>query len=110
MWWKQKELFAIQPTTAYARTGDPETSQDAARKIKFTKTEQAVLEVFTSRPSKSMTSLCVARILQVDPWSVSPRFKPLEDKGVIERCGKMMVVNSNGNPASLTAWKYRVRT
>ena len=116
----QGELFGTQPkkpaepkpkTEAYARSDDPETSQDAARKISFTNTEQIVLNCFLEFPQRLMTSLCITRLLEArgdnQAWSVSPRLAPLERKGMIERCGKMTVVNSNGNPAALTAWRLR---
>jgi hypothetical protein len=111
----QDDLFAPRKpkpqTEAYARWDDPDTSEEAARKISFTDTEQIVLEVFQQYPGRLFTSLCITRLLadrgDNQAWSVSPRLAPLERKGAIERCGKMTVINSNGNPAALTAWRLR---
>jgi Mn-dependent DtxR family transcriptional regulator len=93
-------------SSAYARHSDPDTSHEAAHKMSFTDKEQMVYAAL-AETGVPMTSLCVARALDVDPWSVSPRFKPLEDKGAIERCGKLTVLNSSGNIAALTAWRIR---
>lgn len=91
-------------TEAYARHTDPDTSHTAARKISYTASERMVYAAL-AETGVPMTSLCIARHLDIDPWSVSPRLKPLETKGVVERCGKKTVRNSNDNIASLTAWR-----
>ena len=94
-------------TTSYARSTDPETSHEAARKISFSKMEQTVYDVL-AETGERMTSLCITRYLDRHgdnrAWSVSPRLRPLEEKGAIKRDGKMTVENSNGRDAKLTAW------
>lgn len=95
-------------TTSYARSSDPETSHEAADKISLSNMEQVVYDVL-AETGERMTSLCITRYLEDRrgdnrAWSVSPRLRPLEEKGAIKRDGKMTVENSNGRDAKLTAW------
>ena len=96
-------------TDAYARPFDPATSHEAAEKMQFTNKEKIVYDVLVAT-GVPMTSLCIMRYLKSQyggdafAWSVSPRLKPLERKGLIRRAGRKLVLNSSGNPAELTAW------
>jgi hypothetical protein len=107
----QPDLFG---SDAYVRHSDPQTSVDAARKVRFSNKEAMVLAVLKATGTW-MTSLCIARYLEEAArthgdhigWSVSPRLAPLERKGAVERGNPMTVVNSSGNPASLTAWRAK---
>jgi hypothetical protein len=107
----QFDLFgnnSSQPTEAYARKDDPNTSKRAARKISYTRTEREVYNVLKETKVR-MTSLCIMRYLQKAKggeivWSVSPRLAPLWRKGAILKAGEMTVLGSNGKPSTLQAW------
>jgi hypothetical protein len=92
-------------TDAYARSSDPKPSHEAAERVSATALESEVYK--TLRHDMLMTSLDVSRITGIPIWSISPRFKPLERKGLIERVGTMVVLNSNGRPRKLTAWRVK---
>jgi hypothetical protein len=100
------------PTEAYARSDDPSTSKDAARKVALSNRERMVFSAMCAMAPR-VTTLCITRYLQSQMaeggdnlgWSVSPRMVHLERKGLIERDGKMTVINSSGNPAPLGAWR-----
>lgn len=93
-------------TEAHARDSDPETSHEAAHKIMYTNMEDKVYRVICET-GVPVTCLCISRYGHIDPWSVSPRLRPLERKGAIERYGHRVVRNSNGNLARLTAWRVK---
>lgn len=104
------------PTEAYARSDDPQTSKDAARKVSFTNRERMVFSAMCAMGTgRRMTVLCITRYLQDQMaergdnlgWSVSPRMVALERKGLIERADRLTVINSSGNPASLGAWQIK---
>jgi hypothetical protein len=93
-------------TNAYARRSDPKSSHEAAERVSATALELEVYKTLKEQ-GRPMTSLCVVRIMKKPAWSISPRFKPLERKGLIERVGTMVVLNSNGKPRQLTAWRVK---
>lgn len=65
-----------------SRTADPETSKRAAAKVDASKLSQLVLNALTHGPK---TSEEVAAWLGRELGSITPRFKPLEAAGLIER-------------------------
>lgn len=69
---------------AYARSSDPQTSKDAARRVDVTKMEGRVL-VGLGLLEGSGTTAQIAKVMNTDKWSISPRMKPLEKKGEIRR-------------------------
>ena len=91
-------------TDAFARSSDPKPSHEAAERMAVTRLEAEVCEALKAHGGL-MTCLCVSRAMNKPAWSISPRFKPLERKGLIERVGTMVVLNSNGRPRKLTAWR-----
>lgn len=93
-------------TDAYARSSDPKPSHDAAERSRATALEAEVYKTLKEHGGR-MTCLCVVDALKKPAWSISPRFKPLERKGLIERVGTMLVLNSNGRPRKLTAWQAK---
>jgi hypothetical protein len=107
-----KGLFEDNHTEAYARKDDPGTSHEAARKVSLSNRERMVFSAMCAMAPR-VTTLCITRYLQDQMaesgdnlgWSVSPRMAPLERKGLIERDGRMTVINSSGNPAPLGAWR-----
>ena len=68
---------------AYARHTDPHTSHEAARSIQVTDLESVVLGAL--RALGPSTSHEVAEYTGLDLVTVSPRFKPLEKKGLVKR-------------------------
>jgi hypothetical protein len=105
---EEKDLFGnpIPPKKgAYARNTDPDPSQDAARRAAFwvQKLEADVLRALKENGTW-MTSLAIAAAVGQDKWSISPRMKPLEEKGFVER-RKMAGLNSTGNIRDLTHWR-----
>lgn len=72
-------------TEAYARTSDPHTSKDAANSMKMCKLGEEVLNTLMHLGDKGGTSDEIAEILQEDLQSITPRFAPMERKGLIEK-------------------------
>jgi len=75
-------LFAHVP----ARRSDPETSKEAARSVNTTMLEACVYGALKAHGP--MTSFEVADILRLSLVTVSPRFAPLRDKGLIKDTGR----------------------
>jgi len=73
-------------TDAYARATDPETSAAAAESIKPTELEGAVLSCLRTFSDGAITHE-IAERMNLTPWSISPRMKPLRAKGLIEDSG-----------------------
>jgi hypothetical protein len=71
--------------TAYARTTDPLTSLEAADRVPVNELEKVVLRYLRAAYPGGMTSYQVALASNMSLVSLSPRFKPLELKGLIER-------------------------
>lgn len=95
-------------TEAYARGSDPSTSHEAAERARHSDLEWKVFEVLASHWPRYMTSIEVAEELEIDKWSISPRFAPLERKGLVE-CMKVAALNSSGKVRSMLAWRARFR-
>lgn len=94
-------------TEAYARDSDPRTAHDAAELTSAAALELIVYKVLKTHGTR-MTSLCVMRALGWSTaWSISPRFRPLERKGLIEQAGELVVPNSSGKPRALMAWQIK---
>ena len=75
-------LFAHVP----ARKSDPSTSHEAARSVNTTMLEACVYGALKAHGP--MTSFEVADILRLSLVTVSPRFAPLRDKGLIKDTGR----------------------
>ena len=74
---------------AYARSSDPDTSHAAATRVAphVGPLEGRVFGALLAIPS-GLGGLTVREIsvhTRIDKWSISPRMKPLEDKGFIRR-------------------------
>lgn len=80
----QLPLFSGAPT-AFARTTDPETSREAARALDPTDLERRVLDAIRTLGGATIHE--VAEITGLPEVSVSPRFRPLASKGLIEESG-----------------------
>lgn len=90
------------------RHTDPQPSHDAAARVEVTRLEGVVLDTLGKRPATWLTSIEVSHLSGEDKWSISPRMKPLYEKGKIER-GKKMGLNSNGKPREMLAYRIKVK-
>lgn len=73
------DLFA-----AFSRSSDPATSKGAASAVNVRQREAEVLEALAGLGGRATTTE-IAKFGGLDKWSVSPRMKPLEGKGLVER-------------------------
>ena len=82
------EVAAFEPDEerrgAHARTTDPDTSHEAAATVDVTKRE---IDAMRGLDILGGQGNCrrVAAAASVHEWSISPRFKPLEEKGYVIR-------------------------
>jgi len=78
-------------TPAYARTTDPQTSKESAKKVKTSILLERVYNVIASFGRRGCISDDVIQILAVEGnvgfHSITPRYKPLEEAGRIIRDG-----------------------
>ena len=74
---------------AFARTTDPETSHDAAATTTHhvPELEGRVLACLRQAGGEGATTKEMARSLRCDRDSLSPRMKPLRDKGLVRDSG-----------------------
>jgi hypothetical protein len=89
-----------------ARHNDPDTSQIAAQSVNATHLERIVYN-YLFGTGRDLTALEIARGMNMDIRSVSPRMKPLEKKNGVLRTGKRYCVNDAGNPTLQTTWLAR---
>lgn len=82
----QGQLFAgdSRRESGKARRKDPDTAKAAARSVDATKLEQIVLDALAVR---GMTSYELSIILDMSLVSVSPRLRPLVEKGLVRDSG-----------------------
>ncbi len=84
----QQDLFG----EAYARRADPETSHEAADEMvggKAGRMEALVMEALQALGGEGTAFQCYSLIQEshpgIDSNTITPRFKPLEDKNLIQR-------------------------
>ena len=74
------------------RRGDPDTSREAAEKVPATRLEKMVLDVIARFPqgviSDDVRRICAEEHGVTSYSSITPRYKALEEKGLIEFDGK----------------------
>jgi Fic family protein len=85
------------------RNNDPDTSREAAMKLDATRLQQIVLNTLGQFPS-GLTAHEVADITGIALVTISPRMKPLEEKGAVERVGKRV---PQGYTRKQTVWCIR---
>lgn len=90
---------------AYARHSDPATSHEAAETVDVTRLESLVEEVHkaeypTALTWKEVSEHQIMVDANVDRQSISPRFKPLMQKGVLET-----IKDKNGKECRGPGWK-----
>ena len=79
---QQAFQFVTPVHPARARRRDPETSKAAARSVPVGDLEAKVVDTLRKYPG-GLTSQEVARILDMELVSISPRFKPLSEKNLV---------------------------
>jgi DNA-binding CsgD family transcriptional regulator len=80
-----EELLQWGEERALARHTDPETSHDAAKNIKVSAKEEIVLECLAIYGPQ--TSIEIANRTGLNPNTVTPRMKPLKEKGKVYDTG-----------------------
>lgn len=93
---------------ALTRSTDPDTSHMAAERVDVQKSEKPVLDCLLANYPLAMTAVEISLAIKVDKWTVSPRLKPLEEKGKVERYGKKVAINSNGRTSQQIAWRAKL--
>jgi predicted transcriptional regulator len=83
-----------------ARRTDPKTSKDAAQKVNTTMLEAAVFGALKAHGPQTINE--VADVLSLSLVTVSPRFAPLRDKGLIRDTGVRRLGESG---RSRTVWE-----
>lgn len=82
------------PLFAFARRSDPATSRMAANSLSVTPLEAHVVGALLAYPDGLITHE-IADITRMALVTVSPRMKPLAEKGIIEDSGKKRPGPSN---------------
>src|SRR5260370_32383305 len=82
----QTNLFESPRESGRSRRRDPDTSKKAARSVPVADLEERVLRAL--RLLKGATTHELAWLLKVDLVSVSPRMRPLVEKGLVQDSGK----------------------
>jgi predicted ArsR family transcriptional regulator len=73
--------------TAVARATDPSTSYEAAASIDVTRLEGVILDMLKRYSAPGATTFELAEALGIEVISVSPRMKPLQEKGLVRDTG-----------------------
>lgn len=97
---EQRDLF-----TALARKTDPETSHAAAKSLDdehIARLEREVARAIQERGGRGATWDELHTLTGIDKASISPRFKPLRDKGIIE-----WRLDGDGKPIKRPGWSGR---
>ncbi len=91
--------------SAYARRTDPDTSQDAADAMtddRLTELAQAALDGIRAHP-EGITAQDLARLTGYDHNTISPRLRPLANKGLIHDSGERRI--PLGKTRATIVWK-----
>jgi chromosome segregation and condensation protein ScpB len=82
-----------------ARHTDPDTAQEAAASVDSVQLDVIVLDVLGAYP-QGLTTEDIATVAGQRAWSISPRMKPLEARGLVVRGVK----RKNRSGRSATVW------
>lgn len=96
-------------TDAHSRGSDPNSSHEAAKRMRGTTWERTTHWILLLNWPRWMSSLDIARLLRKHAWTISPRMKPLEMKGYVERKEDVPRENSNGNIQKMTVWRAIIK-
>lgn len=89
------------------RHTDPETSHEAAGRVNATRLEALIYGLLQRNDPREYAQIEIARLIDEDKWSISPRFRPMEQRGILARCAKKMALNSNNKPTLMEGWRLR---
>ena len=87
----------------FARNTDPQTSKEAAVTVNVSSMEQTVLDVIKSYPKGCITEQIEWDLPDVRISSISPRIRPLINKGLIIDTGEKRPSSSGRNQRVLKA-------
>lgn len=73
---------------ALYRTGDLFTAREAAARVNVTELQRIVLEALAAAGSRGLTSHEIAAATGRDLVSISPRMRPLVEKGKVRENGR----------------------
>lgn len=80
------------PSEAHARADDPDTARSAAEAVSGKRANELESKVVETLAAKGpLTVWQIAKTANIGEWSISPRMKPLEKKGLVRRLGKRIV-------------------
>src|SRR6188768_2552592 len=96
------EMMEVDPPTA--RKNDPQTSKDAALKIKYKGLRHAILQEIAKTGYYGATSFEVAERMKLPRDNVSPNFKPLERGGWLERTGLTRINRKTRSKCANEVW------
>ena len=102
--WVDRLFDPDEPTEAYARSDDPEPSQEAAQRMKTSKAEARVYRALLDAWPRWLTVVEIAEATGMTLWSTSPRMAPLWRKGYAES-SEVKALNSTGRIVTMTAWR-----
>lgn len=72
----------------HARNSDPQTSHDAVPTTeRISELERKVVDLLRRALPRGLTSLECCDLLHIHPWSISPRFRELQRRGLIIESG-----------------------
>ena len=77
---------------AHARRNDPATSKEAASSLSaevLTKVEVAILGALRDAGDEGCTTREIAEVTGIDWGTITPRLKPMEEKGAVMRTDKL---------------------
>jgi hypothetical protein len=89
------------------RNTDPDTSHDAADRVNSAAIF-ALIEAFLKRTDpREYAQIEIARMIDIDKWSVTPRMVQMEEKGTVVRCAEKLALNSNNKMTWMEGWRLR---
>ena len=89
-----------------ARITDPWTSHLAALGVDGNNLELIVLRFLLMTKPRTWSSTEIARHVGLHPWSVSPRMKPLQKKGLVQAHPPEYRLNSSNVMRPMIVWSY----
>jgi hypothetical protein len=102
-----KDLFGNLTTDQHgrARWSDPPTSHIAAKMIDGASLRRQVLVALRANPPSTQWEVTWA--LSQTKQSISPRFRELERKGLVERCGTAWRLNDRSRHTLQELWRAK---
>lgn len=92
---------------AHARREDPKTSKEAAASLTskvLTAVEVSILDALSAAGQGGLTTREIAEVADIDWGTVTPRLKPMEEKGAVTRTDEL---RANPSGRRSIVWKIR---